>query len=328
MKHSLVVRQRGVFTIISTLAAVTVLLFVGLVVDAGRMMLVHAELQNAADACALAAAGELNNSPNGTASTRAALAGKQIVANWSLQNFQSEPISSADVALRFSTSLNGTFSETGSASARVAECRITHPGLSSVLMKLADLTNLTPQAVARAGLVPGGRVCTLPLALRNQTYAVGTSYTLAPYLLLTEHSGGALKDDASYNNLIANWGSCLVSTLPHIVTLGDLSASVIAAIDARHANDPEVGAGTGTTPRRVLAVPLVDSTTKLTDRRWACIELVGNGYFKFLGYANDGTFVPPATTKPWCIASGQPLGIHKLGTITYTTGPFVPALLQ
>ena len=328
MKHNPSARQRGVFTIISTLAAIAVLAFVGLVVDAGRMMVVHAELQNAADACALAAAAELDNSADGTASARAKQAGRQLVVSWSRQNFQSEAIGSAEVEIRLSAAVNGTFSETGSASARVVQCRLTHPGLRSVLMKLADVIDMTPQAVARAGLVPGGRVCALPLALRNQTYTLGASYTMAPYLLLAEHSGRALADDASYTEQVTKWGSCMVSTTPHPITLGVLPPAVVSALDARYANDPETGAGTGTTPRRVLAVPLVDSTTGVTDRRWACLALTGNGSFKFLGYTNDGTFVPPATSKPWCIASGQPLGIHKVGTITYSTGPFVPALLQ
>jgi hypothetical protein len=321
-------RQKGVFTIISTLGVISLLLFVGMVVDAGRVMLVHAELQGAADACALAAAAELNNSSDGSASARAEQAGRKVVQHWWRQNFQSESIDSAGIDIRWSSALNGAYSTTASANARVIQCRISYLGLTSVLMKLADVTNLLPQAVARAGLVPGGQVCALPLALRNQVYTVGTSYTLTPYLQLAELSGGALQSDSIYTAQITNWGDCMVNTVPHSVTLGALSSAFTTALQTRYANDPELGSVAGTTARRVLAVPVVDTATNITDRRWACLELLGGGNFKFLGYANDGTFVPPSATKPWCVASGLPLGVHKVGAVTYATGPFVPGLLQ
>ena len=344
MKYGPSVRQEGVFTIISTLAAVVVLLFLGIVVDAGRMMVVHAEMQNAADACALAAAAELNNSTDGSAPSRAALVGQQLVLNWYRQNFQSEAIESAEVDIQFSSAINGTYTAAGSANARVAQCTLTHSGLSSVLMKLADITTLLPHAVARAGLVPGGNVCALPLVLPlprdpNNTkqllytkYKINDptspTYSLTSSLQLAEFSGGAPQPDSTYTAQIAKWGTCMVSTTPHLITLGTLSPVFVTALNSRYANDPELGASTGTTPRRVLTVPVVDSTTSKTDTRWACLELTGADTFKFLGYSNDGTFVPPAGTKPWCIASGLPLGIYKVGAVTYTTGPFVPALLQ
>lgn len=328
MKHCPSARQRGVFTIFSTLAAVTMLLFVGLVVDTGRMMVMHGELQSAADACVIAAAAELNNSADGKASARAALAGKQLVVNWARQNFQSDAIAEAEVEVQLGTAPNGSFSTAGTASARVAQCRITPSGLSTILMQLAGISDLTPQAVARAGLVPGGSVCALPLALRKQSYTIGQVLDLVTYLRVAEFGGGALKDDASYVDQVAKWGSCMVNTTPRTITIGPLPSLVATALDARYTNDPEVGSAPGTTPRRVLAVPLVNIADNKMDRQWACLELTGNGFFKFLGYANDGTLVPPTTTKPWCVASGQPLGIHKVSTITYSNGPFVPALLK
>ena len=345
MKYGPSVRQKGVFTIISTLAAVAVLLFVGMVVDAGRMMVVHAEMQNAADACALAAAAELNNSTDGTAPSRAALVGRQLVLNWYRQNFQSEAIQSAEVDIQFSSAINGTYTAAGSANARVAQCTLTHPGLNSVLMKLADITTLLPHAVARAGLVPGAKVCALPLALDANLVAnlvlnpKGRQLTM---LKLAEHSGNTPSSNRSpYIDQIMNESACMVSTAKHLIGISDLSAStttctcgspctdIVAALNARYTCDPELHASPGTTPRRVIAVPTYDSSNKYTARNWACLELKGAGTFDFLGYSNDGnTFVPPAATKPWCIASGLPLGIDKSGTVNYPTGPFVPALLQ
>lgn len=323
-------RQRGVFTIFSTLASVAMLAFVGLVVDAGRMMLVRGELQGAADACALAAAAELNNSADGLASARAAQVGRQLIVDWSRRNFQSESIAHTDVSIRLSKNLvESGFSTTGTADARVVECRVAHPGLTPVLIQLAGVNSFAFEAVARAGLVTGGRVCALPLALSNVAYTLRATYPYSPYLLLAEHSGGALRDTASYVDQLAKWGNCSVTTAARIITLGTLPPAVAAALDARYANDPEVGTATGTTPRRVLAVPLVNSATGLTDRRWACVELMGGGQFRFLGYTHDGAaFVPLSTTKPWCIASGQPFGIQVVRNVPRPTGPFVAALLK
>ncbi len=52
-------RQRGVFVMATAVALLVLLGFVGLALDASRLQLVRAELQNAADACALAAVLEL-----------------------------------------------------------------------------------------------------------------------------------------------------------------------------------------------------------------------------------------------------------------------------
>ena len=56
MKRPSTSRQRGVFTIITAIGAVLLVLILGFVVDGSRLMVIQGELQNATDACALAAA--------------------------------------------------------------------------------------------------------------------------------------------------------------------------------------------------------------------------------------------------------------------------------
>ena len=77
--HRLPLRLRGMVAVSTALAALVLLGFVGLAIDASRVELVQAELQNAADGCALAAVLELNGLADGP--SRAALAGQFVGGN-------------------------------------------------------------------------------------------------------------------------------------------------------------------------------------------------------------------------------------------------------
>ena len=63
--------QRGVYTVLFALSLPTLIGFIGLSVDMSHYWLVHTELQNAADAAALAGAKDLNGTPNGRVSSAA-----------------------------------------------------------------------------------------------------------------------------------------------------------------------------------------------------------------------------------------------------------------
>ena len=56
-------RQRGAVAVIVALSALVLLGFAGMAIDVGRLYINRTELQSAADACALAAAGELTCDP-------------------------------------------------------------------------------------------------------------------------------------------------------------------------------------------------------------------------------------------------------------------------
>ena len=72
MKNALVRtrrQQRGIYIVMTALVLVVLLGFVGLAIDSSRQQSVHVELQNAADACALAVCGSRADSKFGLAST-------------------------------------------------------------------------------------------------------------------------------------------------------------------------------------------------------------------------------------------------------------------
>jgi uncharacterized membrane protein len=73
-------RQRGVVAIVVGLMLAVLVGFVGLALDGGHLYLTKTELQNAADACALAASYELTGSPTiaAAAFNRADAAGRTV----------------------------------------------------------------------------------------------------------------------------------------------------------------------------------------------------------------------------------------------------------
>jgi len=71
-------RQHGAIAIMAGLLIVVLIGFGGLAIDLGRLYIVKTELQNAADAAALGAAKDLNNTAAGV--TAAATAGIAIAA--------------------------------------------------------------------------------------------------------------------------------------------------------------------------------------------------------------------------------------------------------
>jgi Flp pilus assembly protein TadG len=58
-------RQQGAVAIVVALSMVVLVGFLGLAIDGGRLYLTKTELQNGADACALAASYELTVEPGG-----------------------------------------------------------------------------------------------------------------------------------------------------------------------------------------------------------------------------------------------------------------------
>lgn len=176
--------QRGAVAVMVAVALVALLGFLGLVVDLGRMLVIKAELQNAADACALAAAQELDATPN--ALTRAENAGV-TVGSRNLQNFQSAavPVSAADI--RFSTTLSSPAGDNSNyltqaagapADSRYAMCSLTTAGIQ---MTISGIVGVGPQALAAsavATLAPSQSNCALPIGVCTKGPA--PNYGLSP----------------------------------------------------------------------------------------------------------------------------------------------------
>lgn len=154
--------QRGAMTIMYVMLTPVLIVSMGIALDLGKNFIVKSELQNAADACALAAAYELD----GAASqfTRAQAAGLNLGAANSAY-FQKNAVSNATV--QFSTTATGGFSAAGAApaAASFARCDVNQPNVSNWFIQMVGIGNQTIQANAVATSVPGQNTCALPIGI-------------------------------------------------------------------------------------------------------------------------------------------------------------------
>lgn len=165
-------RQRGAIAIVVGLMLVVLVGFVGLALDGGRLYLTKTELQNAADACALAASYELTDAPSipPEAFARADAAGR-MVAQRDRVNFQQAPIASGDVSIGFSTSLgsgSGGWASAGAppaGNARYVRCTISRDGISPWFMQVLGFGDQSVSALATASLARAQTACAIPMAL-------------------------------------------------------------------------------------------------------------------------------------------------------------------
>lgn len=142
--------QRGSVLAISAIGMVAFMLAVGLGVDISRFYTAQAELQNAADAAALAAVSGLNTASAGI--TRAADRAVQAMNKY---DFNHTGVSFPRANVLFSTNLNGTYVSEATAAASPANIRfvkVTTPaspvGVSFASSVLGMSKNLTATATA------------------------------------------------------------------------------------------------------------------------------------------------------------------------------------
>jgi len=145
---------------------------VALVVDLGRLMLVRAELQVAADACALSAVQELDQTAR---QMRRAQAAGRFAANQVPRGLPLVSVSSdAATTVRFSSASTAPVNSSDYAAPtdtatpqRFARCEVSHTGSGSLIGNVIGLTSLNGQIVAQAtaGTAPSARACMVPLAL-------------------------------------------------------------------------------------------------------------------------------------------------------------------
>jgi len=160
-------RERGSILATSAIGMLSILLAVGLGVDISRFYLAKTELQNAADAAALAGASALNTAPVGI--TKAA---DRAVAAMNKYDFNHTGVTFPRANVEFAVNLNGPYMGEGSAQAQAAKIRfvkVTTPpsavGVSFAASVLGNSKNLS--ATATAGLsVPLNMFCNwLPVSV-------------------------------------------------------------------------------------------------------------------------------------------------------------------
>jgi hypothetical protein len=188
--------QGGAVAVAAAVSAAVLVGFLGVVVDAGRLYVVKTELQNASDACALAAAFELDGNAN--ALTRAENAGIAVATRNTL-HFQSGPVSATASDIKFSTTLSGaggdnsvyiTQAAGAPAESRFVMCTLELPSLGMSLSTIigAKATAVAGQAVAT--LAPAQTSCAIPLGVCQKGGSPGYGFTAGEWVSGRFDAGG------------------------------------------------------------------------------------------------------------------------------------------
>ena len=241
--------ERGSILATSALGMISVLFAVGLGVDISRFYLAKTELQNAADASALAAVSGLNSSATGITD-----ATDRAVQAMNKYNFNNQPVSFPRANVLFSINLDGPYISEASATASPQQIRfvqVTTPpspvGVSFAVSVLGSSKNLS--ATATAGYsVPINVFCNwLPVSVIDydipmvpgQTYTIrsapGNSVSPGNYQILAVagRGGSDVRDGlASGVDLCAEAGAVYnVDTKPG-VTSGPVRAGINTRFDS------------------------------------------------------------------------------------------------
>ncbi|SFM22643.1 TadE/TadG family type IV pilus assembly protein [Nitrosomonas communis] len=174
-------KETGAAAIIVALSLAALVGFVGLALDLGKLFVAKTELQNSADACALAAARELT-SANTNQLVLAEAAGVTTGENHEVL-FQKEQITIRSVT--FSETLTGgyqtAFTGPGAINMRYAQCEASRTGIANWFIQVlnllpgVDIDDQTVAASAVATLWPSQITsCALPIGVCSNSVSTGT----------------------------------------------------------------------------------------------------------------------------------------------------------
>jgi hypothetical protein len=170
-------RQRGTVAIIAAIALPILIGFAGLALDGGRLYMHKTELQNTADACALAAARELTCDPAAGACGNAFLLNAEnaglTVGRRNFLDFQGSAVGSAQLAaadITFSTTFapdSSYLSRAAGASAasKYVKCTPHQSGIMPWFMEVLGFGAQTVNAMAVATLSPAATNCAIPIGM-------------------------------------------------------------------------------------------------------------------------------------------------------------------
>lgn len=163
-------KSSGVYTVVVGLMLVVLMGFVGLAIDVGRHLVVQQELQNAADACALAAVREMDGTKDGLA--RASAAGMYVGGTRNLVDFQRTPLktgSTNNLSVEFSVSVASDFWPANASQAakdsRFVKCVAAQNQRSNFFMRILGFATSDVAAQAIATMQPAMVTCSAPIAI-------------------------------------------------------------------------------------------------------------------------------------------------------------------
>lgn len=167
--------ERGAVAVTFILFSILLLGFVAFALDVGRLYVSKAELQNAADSCALAAAGALTGS--NLNQLQAAEDYGVTAGSRNLISMQAAPAPVTAADITFSQALNGPFKARGDVASadvlkmRYVKCLLTEEDINPLMIQVLNLLEgqhagpSLVRASAVAGLEPSKSNCALPLAI-------------------------------------------------------------------------------------------------------------------------------------------------------------------
>ena len=220
--------QRGVIAIVAALTLIVLVAMAGLVLDLGRLFIIKAELQGAADACVLSAARELDGRADSL--MRATNAGTKVGVQNSV-DLQHAAVQAGPSDVTFSTTIDGMYVSAASASpatAKYVKCKPSAVTADMWFMGVLGIGSNIVSAEAIARLAASQASCATPVGLctaqaaknapsPNWGLQVGSWYggIFAPgagmsgnynWIDFTPPNGGA----SELKDLLAGTGSCNV----------------------------------------------------------------------------------------------------------------------
>jgi hypothetical protein len=167
-------RQRGAVAIIAALSLPVLIGFAGLALDGGHLYIEKTELQNASDACALAASRELTCDPSAGPCAASYLinaenSGRTVAARNKV-NFQSAAIDIAPADIKFSTTFTPESNYLSRAAgadpaSKYVMCSAQQTGIVPWFMQVLGVGDSTVTAHAVATLSPAQANCAIPIGL-------------------------------------------------------------------------------------------------------------------------------------------------------------------
>ncbi|HYS64619.1 MAG TPA: pilus assembly protein TadG-related protein [Paraburkholderia sp.] len=241
--------ERGAVSIIVAVSLVALIGFVGLALDLGKLYVAKSELQNSADACALAAARDLTGATvNLSVPEAAGITAGHL--NYAL--FQSGAVQmTTDSSVLFSDSLSNPFlpksSVASPASIKYAKCTTSKTNIAHWFIQVlgaftgATIANATVSATAVATVGAAQTTCAIPVFIckpgtETTPPTAGASYTIGKWL--------ASKSGSSPASGAGNFGWAALD--------GSSSASEIKnELTGNYCSLPAVGANIGSTGNKV-----------------------------------------------------------------------------
>lgn len=206
------VRQRGAVAIMLGITLAVLIGFAGLALDLGRFFIIKSELQNAMDACALAASSQLRpgqSDPN--ALTRAIAYGRVFTTGGVSENplegniaaiqnrvaLQNQVVNVLPENITFSEDLDGPYVSLASADPNTAafvQCSLPLTDIPVFFMRVLNplLTTQTVSAQAVATLAPSASTCAIPVAVcRSESGTAANNFGLSVGMWLNEPGSDA-----------------------------------------------------------------------------------------------------------------------------------------